>query len=38
MNIEWRKSTRSDNGVGGECVEVADLSVGAVAMLGSNSA
>jgi hypothetical protein len=33
MNIEWRKSTRSDNGVGGECVEV-----GAVAVLGSNSA
>jgi hypothetical protein len=38
MNIEWRKSTRSDNGVGGECVEVADLSAGAVAVLGSNGA
>jgi hypothetical protein len=38
MNIEWRKSTRSDNGVGGECVEVADLSASAFAVLGSNRA
>jgi uncharacterized protein DUF397 len=34
MNIEWRKSTRSDNGVGGECVEVADLSQQAAEVVG----
>jgi Domain of unknown function (DUF397) len=31
VNIEWRKSSRSDNGVGGECVEVANFSTGVVA-------
>ncbi|MBC6466519.1 DUF397 domain-containing protein [Actinomadura alba] len=36
MNIEWRKSSRSDDGTGGECVEVAALP-GAVAVRDSKN-
>jgi hypothetical protein len=38
VNFEWRKSSKSGVGDSGDCVEVADLSVGAVAVLGSNTA